>query len=114
MTGSVVVHVLEASPRGELDEETATPLTRNFNDLVKSRVDADPAFRQALFQQAAVQTMLDGDVATAKFALRDYINATIGFERLSLATQTPAKSLTWQPDGGKSACCKSKPACISK
>ena len=25
--------------------------------------------------------------------LRDSINATIGFERLSLATQTPAKSL---------------------
>ena len=68
------------------------PLTRNFNDLVKSRVEADPAFRQALFQEA-VQTMLDGDVATAKSVLRDYINATIGFERLSLATQTPAKSL---------------------
>ena len=70
----------------------AMPLTRNFNDLVKSRVEADPAFRQALFQEA-VQTMLDGDVATAKSVLRDYINATIGFERLSLATQTPAKSL---------------------
>jgi DNA-binding phage protein len=68
------------------------PLTRNFNDLVKSRVAADPAFRQALFREA-VQTMLDGDVATAKSALRDYINATIGFERLSLATETPAKSL---------------------
>jgi hypothetical protein len=48
-----------------------------FNDLV----------------QEAVQTMLDRDVATAKSVLRDYINATIGFERLSLATQTPAKSL---------------------
>jgi len=68
------------------------PLTRNFNDLVKSRVEADPAFRQALFQEA-VQTMLEGDVATAKSVLRDYINATIGFERLSQATQTPAKSL---------------------
>jgi DNA-binding phage protein len=68
------------------------PLTRNFNDLVKSRVEADPAFRQALFQEA-VQTMLEGDVATAKSVLRDYINATVGFERLSEATQTPAKSL---------------------
>ena len=41
--------------------------------------------------------------------LRDYIDATIGFERRSLATQTPAKSLmrmfrpTGQPDGGKPA-----------
>ena len=68
------------------------PLTRSFHDLVKSRVEADPAFRQALFQEA-VQTMLEGDVATAKSLLRDYINATIGFERLSQATQTPANSL---------------------
>jgi DNA-binding phage protein len=68
------------------------PLTRSFNDLIKSRVAADPAFRQALLQEA-VQTMLDGDVATAKSVLRDYINATIGFERLAAATGTPAKSL---------------------
>ena len=68
------------------------PLTRSFNDLIKSRVEADPAFRQALLQEA-VQTMLDGDVATAKSVLRDYINATIGFERLAAATGTPAKSL---------------------
>ncbi len=68
------------------------PLTRSFSDLIKSRVEADPAFRQALLQEA-VQTMLDGDVATAKSVLRDYINATIGFERLALATGTPAKSL---------------------
>ncbi len=68
------------------------PLTRSFNDLIKSRVAADPAFRQALLQEA-VQTMLDGDVATAKSVLRDYINATIGFERLAAATGTPPKSL---------------------
>lgn len=68
------------------------PLTRSFNDLVKARVEADPAYRQALFQEA-VQTMLDGEVATAKSVLRDYINATIGFEHLALATGTPAKSL---------------------
>jgi hypothetical protein len=92
MTANCVIHVPQASPRGEVEEERPMPLTRNFNDLVKSRVDTDPAFRQALFQEA-VQTMLDGDVATAKSVLRDYINATIGFERLSLASQTPAKSL---------------------
>jgi TolA-binding protein len=74
MTANGVIHVPQASPRGELEEERAMPLTRNFNDLVKSRVEADPAFRQALFREA-VQTMLDGDVATAKSVLRDYINA---------------------------------------
>src|SRR5271165_6297843 len=74
------------------EERTAVPLTRSFNDLIKSRVAADPAFRQALFQEA-VQTMLDGDVATAKSVLRDYINASIGFERLAAATGSPTKSL---------------------
>ena len=83
------------------------PLTRSFNDLIKSRVEADPVFRQALLQEA-VQTMLDGDVATARSVLRDFINATIGFERLAAATGTPAKSLSadvrspGEPNGGKS------------
>ncbi len=58
--------------RGKFSRPDAeTPLTLSFTDLVKSRVEADPAFRQALFQEAA-QTMLDGDVATAKSVLRDY------------------------------------------
>ena len=63
-----------------------------FDVTLRAAVEADPAFRQALLQEA-VQTMLDGDVATAKSVLRDYINATIGFERLADATGTPAKSL---------------------
>jgi len=52
--------------------------------------------------------MLDGNVATAKSVLRDYINATIGFERLAAAAATPAKSLMQmfggprEPDGGTS------------
>ena len=37
--------------------------------------------------------MLAGDLATGKAILRDYINATIGFEALGRATGTPAKSL---------------------
>ena len=37
--------------------------------------------------------MLDGDVATAKSVLRDYINATVGFEKLAVSTSTPPKSL---------------------
>ena len=54
------------------------PLTHSFNDLIKSRVAADPAFRQALLQEA-VQTVLDGDVAAAKSMLLDTSNFTIGF-----------------------------------
>ena len=37
--------------------------------------------------------MLSGDVDAGKAILRDCINATIGFERLGAATDTPPKSL---------------------
>jgi hypothetical protein len=55
------------------------PLTRDFKTFVKARIESDPGFAQALFQEA-MQTLIDGDVATAKSVLRDYINATVGFE----------------------------------
>jgi DNA-binding phage protein len=68
------------------------PLTRDFNTTVRERATRDPAFRAALLSEA-VQTLLAGDLDTAKAALRAYINATIGFEKLATATGTPVKSL---------------------
>ena len=68
------------------------PLTRSFKETVKARADRDPKFRAALLQEA-VEQMLTGDMATGKAVLRDYINATVGFERLARETGTPAKSL---------------------
>jgi len=68
------------------------PLTRRFKDMVKGRVERDPKFRAALFTEA-VQQLLAGDVKVGKAVLRDYINATVGFERLARETGTPAKSL---------------------
>jgi putative addiction module killer protein len=68
------------------------PLTRSFKDMVKERVERDPKFRAALFTEA-VQQLLAGDVKVGKAVLRDYINATVGFERLARETGTPAKSL---------------------
>ena len=67
-------------------------LTRDFKEMVKARVERDPKFRDALLKEA-IDSMLSGDVATGKAVLRDYINATIGFERLGKATGTPTKSL---------------------
>ena len=67
-------------------------LTRSFRDTVQARATRDPAFRQALFQEAA-QVLLEGDLASGRSALRDYINATIGFDTLAEVTNTPAKSL---------------------
>ena len=41
----------------------------------------------------AVQALLEGDAAGRRATLRDFINATIGFEALGQLTNTPAKSL---------------------
>jgi len=68
------------------------PLTRSFKETVRARVERDPAFRAALLTEA-VEQMLAGDMDTGKAILRDYINATVGFERLARATGTPSKSL---------------------
>ena len=52
----------------------------------------DPAFGEALLREG-IDTMLAGDVDTGKAILRDYIKATVGFEKLAEATGTPPKSL---------------------
>ena len=65
-------------------------LTRDFKELVQKRVASDPAFGDALLREG-IDTMLAGDVDTGKAILRDYIKATVGFEKLGEATGTPAK-----------------------
>jgi hypothetical protein len=68
------------------------PLTRDFRQTVRARATRDAAFRKALFQEA-VQGLLQGDIDAGRAAMRDYINATIGFEKLSAALGKPQKSL---------------------
>ena len=65
-------------------------LTRDFKELVQKRIARDPAFADALLREG-IDTMLAGDVDAGKAILRDYIKATIGFEKLGAATGTPAK-----------------------
>jgi DNA-binding phage protein len=67
-------------------------VTRSFKELVQSRVARDPDFAAALLREG-IDIMLTGDVDTGKAILRDYIKATVGFEKLGEATDTPAKSL---------------------
>lgn len=69
-----------------------TPLTRNFKDTVKARIERDPAFRRELLREG-IDAFLQGDVETGKSILRNFINATIGFQRLAQVTQTQPKSL---------------------
>jgi DNA-binding phage protein len=67
-------------------------LTRDFKELVQKRIARDPAFADALLREG-IDTMLAGDVDAGKAILRDYIKATVGFEKLGTATGTPVKSL---------------------
>ena len=67
-------------------------LTRSFKETIKARAERDVAFREALLTEA-VELLIAGDLEVGKALLRDYINATVGFERLAKATGTPSKSL---------------------
>ena len=67
-------------------------LTRDFKETIQARVERDPAFREALLTEG-VECLLSGDVETGKTVLRDYINATIGFEALGDLTDKSPKSL---------------------
>jgi len=66
--------------------------TRSFKDLVQQHLKGDKKFAEALLREG-VDAMLSGDVETGKTILRDYIKATVGFEKLGKATHMPPKSL---------------------
>ena len=68
------------------------PLTRSFKELVEKHVAESPEFAEALLREG-VDLMLAGDVDTGKAILRDYIKATVGFEKLGRAIGTQPKSL---------------------
>ena len=66
--------------------------TKSFKELVQHHVKTEKKFKEAL-QREGIDAMLSGDVETGKTILRDYIKATVGFEKLSQATGAPPKSL---------------------
>src|SRR5436305_11358328 len=68
------------------------PLTREFKETVQARIRADRKYRKELLREG-VECLLAGELETGKSILRDYINATIGFEELSRRTKRPAKSI---------------------
>ena len=67
-------------------------LTRDFKETVRARAARDASFRRHLLREA-IDSMLAGDVTTGKAILRDFINATVGFQRLADDTQKSPKSL---------------------
>ena len=80
------------------------PLTHDFKETIRARAQRDAKFRQALLREA-VESYLNGDLETGKAVLRDYVNATLGFQELEERTDIPAKSLMRMlgPKGSPSA-----------
>jgi DNA-binding phage protein len=67
-------------------------LTRHFRETVQARAQRDTRFRRALLTEA-VNELLSGELGAGKALLRDYINATLGFEQLGTDVGRPAKSV---------------------
>jgi DNA-binding phage protein len=67
-------------------------LTRDFKETVAVRVQNDPAFAQALLDEA-ITPFVNGEPESAKLILCDLVNATVGFEALAEEIHKPAKSL---------------------
>jgi len=79
-------------------------ITRSFKETVQARVQRDKKFRTGLLKES-VESMLAGDMETGKVLLRDYINATIGFEELGTLIKKSPKSLMrmFSPSGNPTA-----------
>ena len=58
---------------------------------MQARIRQDRKYREELLREG-VECLLAGDLDTGKAILRDYINDTVGFEKLSRLTGRPAKS----------------------
>ena len=67
-------------------------ITRNFKETIQARALTDRKFREGLLRES-IESMLAGDLRTGKILIRDYINATVGFEKLSKLTHKDSKSL---------------------
>lgn len=68
------------------------PLSKDFKNTIKARAERDPEFRIGLFKEA-LEALLSDDLETGKVLLRDYVNATVGFETLAAEMNKDPKSL---------------------
>src|SRR6202040_3853249 len=84
--------VLGRLQKTEKAGDSIMPLTHDFKETIRAREQQDADFRQALLRES-VECIINGDLETGKAVLRDYVNATVGFQDLERRTQIPAKSL---------------------
>ncbi len=62
------------------------PLTIDFRETVRKRAQSDASFRRALLGEA-IELLISGDVEVGQSVMRNYINATVGFETLAKETR---------------------------
>ena len=67
-------------------------LTAPYKDGLIARMKREPQFATAILHEG-VNALLDCEFNVGKDMLRDYVNATIGFDKLSKKTKIPVKSL---------------------
>ena len=80
------------------------PLTKDFKETVLKDMRERKGFRNAMLQEG-FSCLLAGELDVGKVVLRDYINATMGFEKLSRQVDVPVKSLMrmFGPNGNPQA-----------
>ncbi len=68
------------------------PLTHDFRETVMEDMKKRPGFREAMLREG-IDSLLGGELNVGKSILRDYINATMGFEKLAKKVKLPIKSV---------------------
>ncbi|RZV54598.1 MAG: transcriptional regulator [Pseudomonadales bacterium] len=67
-------------------------LTRDFKEAILYRAQNDAEFRIGLLTEA-LECLLNNELDVAKSLLRDYVNATIGFQELGQMVEKEPSSL---------------------
>ncbi len=68
------------------------PLTIDFRETVRKRAQSDASFRRALLSEA-IELLIAVYVEIGQSVIRNYINATVGFEALAREAHIPKTSL---------------------
>ena len=75
-------------------------LTRDFKETILERAQQDLEFRVGLVTEAA-NCLLNNETGAAKSLLRDYVNATLGFQELGeIVDKKPASLMRMLSDKG--------------
>jgi len=67
-------------------------LTKSYKETVLKRIKDDPAYAQALYNEA-IDAILSGEKEEGLLIMRDIVNADVGFPRLAKHLDIPEKSL---------------------